>query len=145
MRYRFIDDVTAIRLDDPAHIEVAKTFSSGDDALSGPLGPDRVPNSLLLELQAMASGHLLFRRLREQRLPLLLKIAQCRFDGIGRPGTPLRALAQLRGMAENADGSTVAESAAQVFDGDRRLAESRLLFVCVPLPPGREAGPEPGS
>jgi hypothetical protein len=137
MRYRFIDEVVAVRLEDPARIEVAKTFPRGDDALSGPLGPDRVPSSLLLELQAMTTGHLLFQRLEQRRLPLLLKVEECRFEGWARPDVRLRATAELRGIVDNADGSSVAEANAEVFDGDRRLAGSRLLFVCVPLPPGQ--------
>jgi hypothetical protein len=134
MQYRFIDEVVALGVEDPARIEVAKTFTRGDDALSGPLGRDRVPSSLLLELQAMTAGRLLFQRLGGQRLPLLLKVETCRFERCGRPDTRLRAVAELHGLVENADGTSVAEASAAVFDGDDRLAESRLLFVCVPLP-----------
>jgi hypothetical protein len=133
MRYRFIDEVVAVSLGDPAHIEVVKTFHRGDDALSGPLGPDRVPTSLLLELQAMTAGHLLWERLGQRLLPLLLKVEDCRFEGWARPDIRLRALADLHGIVDNADGSAVAEASAEVFDNESRLAQSRLLFVCVPL------------
>jgi 3-hydroxymyristoyl/3-hydroxydecanoyl-(acyl carrier protein) dehydratase len=133
MRYRFVDEVLELTLEDPARIETAKTFTRGDDVLSGPLGPDRVPNSMLLELQAMAAGHLLFQRLA-RRVPLLLKVEECRFDGRVRPDTRLQARADLHGVTENGDGSATAGVGSEVFAGGVRLAWSRLLFVCVPSP-----------
>src|SRR6266516_1612673 len=99
MRYRFVDEVLALDLGAAPRIEVAKTFAPGDDAFSGPLGRDRVPNSLLLELMAMTGGHLAFQYGGAQRLPLLLKVPECRFEGAARPGVRLRAVARLEGTS----------------------------------------------
>jgi hypothetical protein len=85
MRYRFVDEILTLELGARPRIEVAKTFAPGDDACSGPLGPDRVPNSLLLELLAMTGGHLVFRHGAARRLPLLLKVPEIRFEGAARP------------------------------------------------------------
>src|SRR4029077_18802134 len=99
MRYRFIDEVLALDLGAHPRIEVAKTFASGDDAFSGPLGPDRVPNALVLELLAMTGGHLAFRHGGAKRLPLLLKVPECRFERVARAGQRLRAVASLEGTS----------------------------------------------
>ncbi|MEX2147754.1 MAG: hypothetical protein WED01_12155 [Candidatus Rokuibacteriota bacterium] len=135
MRYRFIDEVVVLQTDGPARIEVRKTFAAGDDAFSGPLGPDQVPNSLLLELLAMTGGHLVFRCLDRGRLPLLLKVQECRFEGRARPGVPLQARASLNGL--DGDGSAptvVAETSGEVLAAGALVAAARLLFVCVRVP-----------
>jgi hypothetical protein len=133
MRYRFIDEVLALDLGASPRIEVAKTFAAAD-VRSGPLGPDRVPHSLVLELLAMTGGHLAFRHGGNRRLPLLLKVPECRFDGAARPGERLRALASLAGTSTVADGATMAEAHGEVFAGERRVAAGRLLYVCVAVP-----------
>jgi hypothetical protein len=133
MRYRFIDEVVTLDLGDRPRIEVLKTFAAGDDAFSGPLGPDRVPSSLVLELQAMTGGHLLFERLACRCLPILVKVGECRFERRGRAGVPLRATAELRGLSESRGGPTMAETWTEVFAGEEQLSCARLLFACAPL------------
>ena len=64
MRYRFVDKVIALALDGQPRIEVEKTFHGDDDVFSGPSGPTRVPDSLLLELMAMTGGPILRRLAR---------------------------------------------------------------------------------
>jgi hypothetical protein len=134
MRYRFVDDVLALDLGAYPRIEVAKTFARDDDALSGPLGRDRVPNALLLELLAMTGGHLVFRHGGARRLPLLLKVPACRFDGMARPGQRLRAVASLEGASSLSGVSGMAETHAAVFADDTRIAEGRLLYLCLEVP-----------
>jgi hypothetical protein len=133
MRYRFVDQVIALDLAVP-RIEVAKTFAPGDDALSGPLGPERVPNALILELLAMTGGHLAFRHGGAQRVPLLLKVPECRFDGHVRPGEALRAIAYLDGTSSLSGGASMAEARVEAFAGARRVAAGRLLYLCVAVP-----------
>ena len=134
MRYRFVDEVLALDLGARPRIEVAKTFAPGDDALSGPLGPDHVPNSLLLELLAMTGGHLAFRHGGARRLPLLLKVPECRFEGVARPGERLRAVAALEGTSTLSDDAGMAEATGEVFAGATRVAAGRLLYLCVAVP-----------
>lgn len=134
MRYRFIDTVLALELGDRPRVRVEKTFVAGDDALSGLSGPDRVPNSLVLELQAMTGGHLLWHRLERRRLPLLLKVQQCRFTGVAAPGERLIAHAELVGLSEDARGLVIAEATTAVAAGDRSIAAGRLLYACVEVP-----------
>ena len=134
MRYRFVDEVLALDLGARPRIEVGKTFALGDDALSGPLGPDQVPNSLLLELLAMTGGHLVFRHGGAQRLPLLLKVPECRFDGAARPGERLRAVATLEGTSTLSDDAGMAEATGEVFAGATRVAAGRLLYLCMAVP-----------
>jgi hypothetical protein len=134
MRYRFVDEVLALDLGAQPRIEVAKTFAAGDDALSGPLGTDRVPNSLVLELLAMTGGHLAFHHGGARRLPLLLKVPECRFDGIARPGNRLRAVASLEGTSVLSDAAGMAEARAEVFADGERIAVGRLLYLCVAVP-----------
>src|SRR5437773_551118 len=86
MRYHFVDEIVSLALDGAPRIEVAKRFAAGDDVFSGPHDVDRVPESMLLELMAMTGGHLVFRHLGERRLPLLLKVPECRFDGFAAVG-----------------------------------------------------------
>ncbi len=140
MRYRFADEVLSVELTPRARIEIRKTFPPGDDALSGPAGPDRVPNSLVLELLAMAGGHLIFRRLGERRLPLLLKAREARFQGCARPGAPLRAVAELLGSSSAPDGTTLAEISGAVYAGTEQIASGQLLYLCVSVP-GTALGP----
>ena len=130
MRYRFIDEVVALDLGTSPRIEVAKTFAA-DDALSGPLGGDRVPTSLILELLAMTGGHLALRHGGARRLPLLLKVPECRFEGMARPGERLRAIASLAGTSTLSDDATMAEAHGEVFAGSARVAAGRLLYLCV--------------
>ncbi|MBI2524592.1 MAG: hypothetical protein HYV93_01295 [Candidatus Rokubacteria bacterium] len=134
MRYRFADEIVALELEPRARIEIVKTFPPGDDALSGPAGPDRVPNSLVLELLAMAGGHLIFRRLGERRLPLLLKAREARFHGCARPGVPLRAVAELVASSCAADGTALAEVSGTVYAGTEQIATAQLLYLCVSAP-----------
>lgn len=134
MRYRFIDEILAIDLGSRPRLEVAKRFAPGDDAMSGPLGADRVPNSLVLELLAMTGGHLAFRHGGSRRLPLLLKVPECRFEATARPGQRLRAVAELAGMSSVSDDAGMAEARVEAFAGDTRLASGRLLYVCVAVP-----------
>jgi 3-hydroxymyristoyl/3-hydroxydecanoyl-(acyl carrier protein) dehydratase len=134
MRYRFIDKVTSLTLDGRPRIEVMKTFDPGDDAFSGPSGQGRVPESLLLELMAMTGGQLIFRHLGEHRLPLLLKVQECRFDRAVGPGVGLRAVAALRGASAVADDTSVVEAATEVHAGDERVAAGVLMYLCVSVP-----------
>jgi 3-hydroxymyristoyl/3-hydroxydecanoyl-(acyl carrier protein) dehydratase len=134
MRYRFIDEIVTLQTDAPARIEVRKTFAAGDDAFSGPLGPDRVPNSLLLELLAMTGGHLVFHCLERARLPLLLKVQECRFEGCARPAVPLYARAALNGLDDPSATTVVAETSGEVLANGALVAAARLLFACVRVP-----------
>jgi 3-hydroxymyristoyl/3-hydroxydecanoyl-(acyl carrier protein) dehydratase len=134
MRYRFIDEITSLTLDGHPRIEVLKTFDAGDDAFSGPAGQARVPESLLLELMAMTGGQLIFRHLGENRLPLLLKVPECRFDRAVGPGVGLRAVAALRGASAVADDTSVVEAATEVYAGDERVAAAVLMYLCVSVP-----------
>lgn len=134
MRYRFIDEIVALETCEPATIEVRKTFAVGDDALTGPLGPHRVPDSLILELLAMTGGHLVFHCLDRARLPLLLKVQECRFEGSARPGVSLRARAALNGLDRASEATVVAETSGEVHADGTRIAAARLLFVCVSVP-----------
>lgn len=134
MRYRFVDEVVSLDLGARPRIEVAKTFAPGDDLLSGPLGADRVPSSLLLELLAMTGGHLAFRHGGGRRLPLLVKVPDCRFDGIARAGERLRAISTLEAMSPVTDDPGMAEATGEVFAGATRVAAGRLLYMCVAVP-----------
>jgi hypothetical protein len=134
MRYRFVDEVLALDLGPRPRIEVAKTFASADDGLSGPLGRERVPNSLILELLAMTGGQLAFRHGGSRRLPLLLKVTECRFEAPARAGTRLRAVVALEGTSAVSDQAGVAEATGEVLAGGERVAAGRLLYVCVTVP-----------
>jgi 3-hydroxymyristoyl/3-hydroxydecanoyl-(acyl carrier protein) dehydratase len=134
MRYRFVDEIVSLALDGAPRIEVAKRFDPDDDVFSGPQGPRRVPESMLLELMAMTGGQLIFRHLGENRLPLLLKVPECRFDGAASAGERLRAVAALRGLTAVADGTSVAETETEIYAEDTPIARARLMFVCVERP-----------
>jgi hypothetical protein len=141
MRYRFVDEIVSLVLDGTPRIEVAKRFEPDDDVFTGPQGPVRVPDSMLLELMAMTGGQLVFRHLGERRLPLLLKVPDCRLDGVARAGDRLRAVASLRGLTPVADGTSVAEAEAAVSIEGEPIARATLLFVCVEAP----GDPAPGT
>jgi hypothetical protein len=134
MRYRFIDEVLSLDLGPEPRLEVVKTFAVGDDAVSGPLGPDRIPNSLILELLAMTGGHLAFHHGGARRLPLLLKVPECRFEAPARPGQRLRAVARLGGTSALSDDAGMAEAQVEAFAGETRVASGRLLYLCVAVP-----------
>ena len=131
MRYRFVDKVVALTLDGHPRIEVEKTFHGDDDVFTGPSGPGRVPASMLLELMATTGGHLVFHSLGGRRLPLLLKVPACRFEGAAGPGVALCARADLVGVSAIGDGASVAEASAAVVLGEERLASGTLLYLCV--------------
>lgn len=132
MRYRFVDEIVSLDLGEPARIEVRKTFDSGDDALTGPEGPEQVPPSLVLELMATTGGRLIFQRLGGHRLPLLLKVQGCDFLAACPAGHVLCASAEL--AAVSGDDVPVAELSAQVWAGSLRVALARFLYMCVPVP-----------
>jgi hypothetical protein len=131
MRYRFIDEIVSLTLDDAPRIEVAKRFDPGDDVFNGPQGLHHVPESMLLELMAMTGGQLIFRHLGQGRLPLLLKVPECSFDGAASAGERLRAVATLRGLTSVADGTSVAETETEVYVETMQIARARLMFVCL--------------
>lgn len=130
MRYHFLDEIVSLTLDGVPRIEVSKRFDPDNDVFRGPAGPRRVPESMLLELMAMTAGQLIARRL-EQRLPLLLKVPECRFDGGATAGQRLRAVAELAAATLVADGPAVAEAGTVVYAGSHAIARARLLFACV--------------
>jgi 3-hydroxymyristoyl/3-hydroxydecanoyl-(acyl carrier protein) dehydratase len=134
MRYQFVDEIVSLALDGPPRIEVAKRFDAADDVFSGPLGPARLPESMLLELMATTGGHLVLRHLGGGRLPLVLKVPECRFERPVAPGDPLRAHATLRGVSPVADGTSVAEAETRVYCAADLVAHARIMFVCVSVP-----------
>ena len=134
MKYRFVDDVIALDVGARPRIEVAKTFASGDDAFSGPAGPDRVPASLLVELMATTGGHLLMRRLAGDRLPLLVAVRECAFGAAAGPDVALRAVAWLEGSEHVLTRDAMAEVHAEVRADELKIASARLRYLCVPLP-----------
>ncbi len=134
MKYRFIDEVVALELGASPRIEIRKTFASTDDAFSGPGGSRQVPESLLLELMAMTSGHLIFRLLDATRLPLLLKVPECRFERPVGPDVSLRARAELVEISTDTDPARIAETRAEVSANGTRVASARLLYLCVSVP-----------
>src|SRR5262249_52924524 len=85
---------------------------------------------MLLELMAMTAGQLIVRRV-EGRLPLLLKVPECRFEGAATAGEQLRAVAELAAVTPIADGPAVAETETAVYAGSRAIARARLMFACV--------------
>ena len=131
MRYHFVDEIVSLALDGDPRIEVIKRFDPGDDVFGGPQGPERVPDSMLLELMAMTGGQLIFRHLGGKRVPMLLKVPECRFDGAASAGDRLRAVATLRGLTPVADGTSVGETDAEVYLDRAPIARARLMFVCV--------------
>ncbi len=130
MRYHFVDEILSLTLDGAPRIEVSTRSDPHDDVFRGPAGSRRVPESMLLELMAMTAGQLIARRL-EQRLPLLLKVPECRFDGAATAGERLHAVAELAAIAPVADGPAVAEAETAVYAGSQAIARARLLFACV--------------
>jgi len=134
MRYQFVDEIVSLALDGTPGIEVAKRFDRGDDVFGGRQGPDRVPESMLLELMAMTGGQLIYRHLRGSRLPLLLEVPECHLDGAASAGDRLRAVATLRGLTPVTDGTSAAETDAEVYVGVAPIARARLMFVCVETP-----------
>ena len=142
MRYHFIDEIVSLALDGTPRIEVAKRFDPADDVFGGPEGPGRIPGSMLLELMAMTGGQLIFRHLGGTRLPLLLKVPECRLDGAAAAGDRLRAVATLRGLTSAADGTSVAQTESGVYIEATPIASARLMFVCVePTAVGLARGP----
>jgi len=119
MRYRFIDEIV---------------FDAADEALSGPSGRRRVPPSLVLELMAMTGGRRLVEHFTGRRLPLLLRVSECRFDGPARPGTRLRATADIRGVSAVSEDVAVAEASTAVFAEGERIATGTLMYVCAAVP-----------
>jgi hypothetical protein len=134
MRYRFVDEIVTLELGDRPRIEIRKTFDPMDDALSGPTGRACVPAALVLELLAMTGGHLIFHRLGATRVPVLLKARDVRFDADVPSGRPLRATAQLSGLAEVSPTLTTAETVAEVYANDRIMASGRLFYACASVP-----------
>lgn len=139
MRYRFVDEIVSLALGDSPRIEVVKRFDRDDDVFSGPRGAGRVPESMLLELMATTAGQLVYRHLGQSRLPLLLKVPECRFEGVASAADELRAVATLRGAVTVADGTSVAETETAVHVEGRPIAQATLMFVCVETPPGERA------
>jgi hypothetical protein len=136
MRYSFIDEIVSLALDGTPRIEVAKRFDPADDVFRGPQGAGHVPESMLLELMAMTGGQLVYRHLGRRRLPLLLKVPECRFEGGASAADELRAVATLRGVASVGDGTSVAETETVVYVVGAPIARATLMFVCVEAPPG---------
>jgi len=133
MRYAFVDEVVSIELASPPRIEVAKTFAEEDDLLTGPSGPERVADSLLIELGAMTAGHLIFQVLDRRHLPLLLKVKDWQVDGGARPGERLTARAQLSGVSGVGDGAHVAEASVEVHGPAGPVGRGQLVYVCLAL------------
>jgi 3-hydroxymyristoyl/3-hydroxydecanoyl-(acyl carrier protein) dehydratase len=82
----------------------------------------------------MTGGHLVFHCLDRGRLPLLLKVQECAFEGSVRPGVRLRARASLNGVDRASEPAVVAETSGEVLADGARVAAARLLFVCVSVP-----------
>jgi 3-hydroxymyristoyl/3-hydroxydecanoyl-(acyl carrier protein) dehydratase len=134
MSYRFIDRVVALDLGPPATIRVAKTFPPSDPCLSGPVHLDRVPASMILEALAMSGGHLIFRQMANGAVPLLLKVEGASFSRSVLPGELLEIRAELLAISHAPDNVGIAQTRGEVLAGEDRVAEARLLYLCVHLP-----------
>src|SRR5439155_24945520 len=88
-----------------------------------------------LEPIAKTSCNHVYRNLAERRLPLLLKVQESRFEETAAAGQRLRAVATLHGVTAVADGTSIAETEAQVFHEAQKIAHARLMFVCISVPP----------
>lgn len=134
MSYRFIDRVVALDLGPPATIRVAKTFPPSDPCLSGPVHLDRVPASMILEALAMSGGHLIFRQMANGAVPLLLKVEEASFSRSVLPGELLEIGAEILGISYGPGDVEIAQTRGEVLAGKERVAEARLLYMCVRLP-----------
>jgi hypothetical protein len=82
---------------------------------------------------------IVFRHLGRSRLPLLLKVPDCRVEGVADAGDRLRSVATLRGLSAVADGTSVAETESEVYVERTPIARATLMFVCVEPPAGDPA------
>lgn len=134
MSYRFIDRVIALDQGPPATIRVAKTFLPEDPCVSGPIHTDRVPASMILEALAMSGGYLIFHRAADGAVPLLLKVEEANFFRPALPGEPLEIVSEILALSRGPDTVGIAQARGEVFSGGERVAEARLLYLCVHLP-----------
>lgn len=134
MSYQFIDRVIALDLGPPATIRVAKTFLPTDPCFSGPAHGGRLPASMLLEALAMSGGHLIFRRMADGAVPLLLKVEEASFSRPVLPGEPLEIRAEILALSHGSNGVGMAQTRGEVLAGGERVAEARLLYACARLP-----------
>lgn len=133
MRYQFIDRVVTFDAQRPPRMTVAKLFPAADDCFTGP-DSDTVPVSLLIEVLAMAGGHLILRSTADDRLPLLLKVENAIVSGRVEPGETVLATVTLRGTAGEEDVATVAQADGEASVSGRPVLRCRLLYACVRVP-----------
>lgn len=133
-RYGLVDEVVSLDLGPRPRIEVRKTFAPGDDAFSGPAGPERLPNSLLVELLAVAGGRLVFRHSGGSLVPLLVRVRECCFEAPARAGIALRVVGGLTTLPSGGNAGNMAEFSGEVYAGTLRVARGRLLYARVSLP-----------
>jgi hypothetical protein len=102
-----------------------------------------VPGSLLLELVTTAGGWLVLHRMDWQRLPLLIKVPECRFVGSASAGEPLTARARLHALS-TAD-PFLAEVSGEVHGRESLLVTARLIYLCYAVPGMDLASARPAS
>lgn len=134
MSYRFIDRVIALGQGPPATIRIAKTFPPEDPCVGGPIHTGRVPASMILEAIAMSGGYLIFHRAADGAVPLLLKVEEASFTRSVSPGELLEIRAEILAVSKGLNGVGIAQTHGVVLAGEERVAEARLLYLCVHLP-----------
>ena len=133
MRYQFIDRIVAFDSERPPRMTVAKLFPAAADCFTG-TESDAVPVSLLIEVLAMAGGHLIIRSTTGDRLPLLLKVENAVVSGRVGPGETVLATVTLCGTAGEEDVATVAQADGEASVSGRPVLRCRLLYACVRVP-----------
>jgi 3-hydroxymyristoyl/3-hydroxydecanoyl-(acyl carrier protein) dehydratase len=141
MRYLFIDRVLAIDAHGAGTIAISKTFPRSEEYFDGTFRrQDEVPSTLILETMATAGSFLLTVKSRYQAHALLLKVGRAAFRRPVHAGDRVIVRSQLAGIQGDwarpdaaADSFPLAEVYAQAFVGAESVADSALLFVCLPL------------
>jgi 3-hydroxyacyl-[acyl-carrier-protein] dehydratase len=141
MQYRFIDRIAEIDSEGAGTVTTIKAFPRSEDYFNGTFREaNEVPSCLVLEAMAAAGSFLLTVRSRYRALALLIKVNHATFRRPVLAGDRMIVRSQILGTQgdwgereASAQAGGMAQTSAECFVGDTRVAEADLLFLCVPM------------
>jgi len=92
-------------------------------------GSPLVPGVLLIETMAQASGFMLLRRMKFEKMPFLANVSTAKMRTFVEPGEVLRVEAELEH-----DGSGYAATRARISRDGKKICDGQLMFRIMPFP-----------
>lgn len=124
-----IDSISEVNLDDK-YLKAQATVPEQSTVFEGHFpGHPLVPGVLMIETMAQASGILIMHTIDFTKIPLLAGVKNGKIRDFVGPNTELNIKAEIEH-----EGSGFAVTRAEIYSGEKRIANAQLTFTIMPFP-----------